>query len=292
MNLTANTSQKIYLGTHITDLETKPTNTVLNTGLLIESTERISAYYEYDNYNNPDIFALKGANALGTEFYIPLHNYEPYYNHTFGDTAYASFDIVATEDATLVRIYPSHDVNGHPGQQQFSILLDKGETYSCAWTGANYTLPSNHPYGSAVLSDKPIAISIKDDSNQGITGCYDLLGDQIVPVNIVGDEYIIVKGQLNAADNEGFFVLATQNNTEVYINGAATPVAVLLAGEMFRYDISGPGQEYTYVKTTLPAYLTHTTGFGCEIGLAILPPLNCAGSEEVSFVRSTTEAFF
>ena len=85
VNLTANTSQKVYLGANITDLETKPTNTILNTGLLIESNEKISVYYEYDNYNNPDIFALKGANALGNEFYIPLHNYNPYHNHTYTD---------------------------------------------------------------------------------------------------------------------------------------------------------------------------------------------------------------
>ncbi len=292
VNLTANTSQKVYLGANITDLETKPTNTILNTGLLIESNEKISVYYEYDNYNNPDIFALKGANALGNEFYIPLHNYNPYHNHTYTDKAYASFDIIATEDLTEVRIYPSNEVDGNPAQQQFTVMLNKGQTYSCGWTGANYETPSTHPSGSAVISNKPIAISIKDDSNHGITGCYDLLGDQIVPVDIIGDEYIIVRGQLNAADNEGFFVLATQNGTEVFINGSATPITTLFAGETFRYDISGVGQEYTYVQTSLPVYLTHTTGFGCEIGQAILPPLNCAGSEEVSFVRSTNEAFF
>ena len=291
ITLTANTTKKIYLGANITDLETKPTNTILNTGLLIESTERISAYYEYDNYNNPDIFALKGANALGTEFYIPLHNYI-YYNVTFTDTAYASFDIVATEDNTNVRIYPARDVNGHPGQQQFTITLNKGQTYSCAWTGNNYQQPSTHPFGSAVTSDKPIAISIKDDSDHGVSGCYDLLGDQIVPVNIVGDEYIVVRGQLNAAQDESFFILATQNGTDVYINGSSTPITTLFAGETYHYQIDTCASPATFIKTSSPVYLTHLTGFGCEIGQAILPPLNCAGSEEVAFVRSTDEGFF
>ena len=291
VNLSANTSQKIYLGTNIADLETKPTNTILNTGLLIESDQRISAYYEYDNSHNPDIYALKGANALGDEFYIPLHNYI-YYNVTFSDTAYASFDIVATEDNTNVRIYPAREVNGHVGQQQFTITLNRGQTYSCAWTGTNYTDPPTHPFGSAVTSDKPIAISTKDDSNHGVNGCYDLLGDQIVPVNIVGDEYIVVRGQLNDAQDESFFVLATQNGTDVYINGNTTPIASLFAGETYRYQIDTCVSPTTYIKTSLPVYLTHLTGFGCEIGQAILPPLNCAGSEEVAFVRSTDEPFF
>ncbi len=291
ITLTANTSQKVYLGANVADLETKPTNTVLNTGLLIESDQKISAYYEYDNYNNPDIFALKGANSLGTEFYIPLHNYL-YYNVTFGDTAYASFDIVATENNTNVRIYPARDVNGHPGQQQFTITLNKGQTYSCAWTGADYQQPSTHPYGSAVTSDKPIAISIKDDSDHGVNGCYDLLGDQIVPVNIVGNEYIVVRGQLNTDQAESFFVLATQNGTDVYINGSSTPITTLFAGETYHYQIDTCASPATYIKTSSPVYLTHLTGFGCEIGQAILPPLNCAGSKEVSFVRSSDEGFF
>ena len=50
------------------------------------------------NYNNPDIFALKGANALGTEFYIPMHNYSGFPNHDystsdFDDMAYSAFDL-------------------------------------------------------------------------------------------------------------------------------------------------------------------------------------------------------
>jgi hypothetical protein len=131
INLSANSSDKVYIGDHTADLETKPSNTVLNTGLLIESTTTISAYYEYDNYNNPDIFALKGANALGTEFYIPMHNYSGFPNHDystsdFDDMAYSAFDIVATEDNTTVRIYPSRDVDGHSGQQQFTVVLNKG----------------------------------------------------------------------------------------------------------------------------------------------------------------------
>ena len=140
VNIPANTYQRVSLVNYCYMLETKPTNTVLNTGLHIYSDHPISVYYEYDNYNNPDILALKGSNALGTEFYIPLQNYSAFYNHTFTDTAYASFDIVATEDNTTVRIYPTRDVNGHQGLQQFTITLNRGQTYSCAWTGTDLSL--------------------------------------------------------------------------------------------------------------------------------------------------------
>ncbi len=287
----ANSSHREYMGPYVHMMETKPTNTVLNTGLLIQASHKVSVYYEYDNHNNPDIFALKGKNSLGEEFYIPLQNYAPFHNHIFSDTAYASFDIVATKNNTEVRIYPPKDVNGHPGLQQFTVNLDRGQTYSCAWTGANYDQPSTHPSGAAVVSDKPIAISIKDDSDHNPSGgCYDLMGDQIVPTDIIGQEYIVVQGQLNGG--ESIFILATQNNTAVYINGNSTPEAILFAGETYRYDITGAGHERTYVYATDPVYVTHVTGFGCEEGIAVLPPLNCAGSKEVSFSRSTSEGFF
>ncbi len=291
VNISANTYQRVSLVNYVYMLETKPTNTILNTGLHIYSDHPISVYYEYDNYNNPDILALKGANALGTEFYIPLTNYSAFYNHTFTDTAYASFDIVATEDNTTVRIYPMRDVNGHPGLEQFTITLNRGQTYSCAWTGTDYQQPSTHPYGSVVLSDKPIAVSIKDDSDHNPSGgCYDLMADQIVPTNIVGQDYIVVQGQLDGG--ESIFVTAIENNTEVYTNDNTDPVAVLFAGEEYRIDIDGAGNERTYVHLSKPGYVTHVTGFGCEEGIAILPPLNCAGSQSVSFSRSTNEGFF
>src|SRR5690606_30498299 len=135
--------------------------------LYISSTANITCYYEASFTNNPDIIALKGANSLGTEFYIPLHKHVPFQNHDFGnsDKAYASFDIVATENNTEVLIYPPVPVDGHPALAPFTVMLNKGQTYSCGWTGSNYTNPTPRPSGSVVLSDKPIAISLKDDSN-------------------------------------------------------------------------------------------------------------------------------
>src|SRR5690606_36168281 len=83
LKLAANSAVRYDLTALKTQLETRPTNSVRNTGLLIQSTSSITAYYEVSNTNNPDIMALKGANGLGTEFYIPLHKHAPFYNHSF-----------------------------------------------------------------------------------------------------------------------------------------------------------------------------------------------------------------
>jgi gliding motility-associated-like protein len=294
----ASKSKRIDLSAFQTQLETTPTNTVLNTGLRIQATSPITANYEEDNVNNPEDFALKGANALGTDFYIPLTNFAGYPNNVFAspNQAIASFDIVAAQNGTVVTIYSPVPVDGHPALTQFSITLNAGQTYSCGWTGANYQLPSTHPAGAAVHSTKPVAITVKDDSDHNPSGgCYDLIGDQIIPITILGNEYVAVKGFLNNGGNESVFITATQNSTAIYLDGNPVPVITMFAGETFRIDMDSlptAADNSIYIKATNPVYATHVTGFGCEMGSAILPPLNCAGSRQVNFVRSTNEAFY
>ncbi|MEZ4757858.1 MAG: gliding motility-associated C-terminal domain-containing protein [Flavobacteriales bacterium] len=301
LNVPANGAARHNMTALKAQLETRPTNSVRNTGLRIRSTANITCYYESSNTNNPDIMALKGANGLGTEFYIPLHKHAPFYNHNFSpnnaDLAFASFDIVATENNTLVMIYSPVAVDGHPALIPFTITLQQGQTYSCGNTNpATHFDPLTHPSGAVVLSDKPVAVSIKDDSNHNPSGgCYDLMLDQIVPVDILGTDYIAVKGALNPTGDESLFLMAVENNTQVFVDGSATPVATLFAGQYYRHDmdyLSGGGNNSTYISASKPVYAIHVTGFGCEQGMAILPPLNCAGSTNLSFTRSTSEAFF
>jgi gliding motility-associated-like protein len=298
VTIPASKSKRIDLSAFQSSLETTPTNTVLNTGLRIQATTPVTANYEEDNTNNPEDFALKGANALGTEFYIPLTNYAGYPNNVFAspNQAIASFDIVASQNGTIVTIYSPLPVDGHPALTQFSVNLNAGQTYSCGWTGANYQLPSTHPAGAAVHSNLPVAITVKDDSDHNPSGgCYDLIGDQIIPTNILGTDYVAVKGFLNATGAESLFLTATQNNTNIYIDGNATPIRTMFAGETFQIimdSLPTATDNSLYVKASNPVYATHVTGFGCEMGSAILPPLNCAGSHQVNFVRSTNEAFY
>jgi len=303
VNVPANSNTKQDLSAYVSTLETSPTDNVLNTGLHIQSDNKISVFYEYNNTQNQEIFSLKEASSLGKEFYVPFQNNSNNSNLTFTDKAYASFDIVATEDATTVNVFPLRDIDGpvnggadniNNGGEQYSITLNQGQTYSGGWTGTNYTSTSTHPQGSVVTSNKPIAITTKDDavthSSDGANG--DLLGDQIIPVDNIGTEYIVVKGKLDAAVEESFYILATQNATKVYINGNATEVASLFRGETYQYDISGVGNNFTYIETSEPVYVTHVTGVGTEMAQAILPTINCTGSDEVSFVRSSSNNFY
>jgi hypothetical protein len=70
----ANSTVSIDASPWINDLENKPGGIELDKGIHITSTNLITVYYDEDEYWNQDIFALKGSNALGLEFYSPFNN--------------------------------------------------------------------------------------------------------------------------------------------------------------------------------------------------------------------------
>jgi gliding motility-associated-like protein len=281
-NIAANSSLTVDLTFAINNLENSVPNTVVNKGLYIKSSTEITAYYEvYGTTStfgpaNTDIFTLKGRNALGTEFYTPFQNF--WSNH-LGIGASSSFDIVATEDNTLVNITPSNDITGHAAGILFTVLLNKGQTYSAR---ASSELATLHLGGSHVTSNKPVAITTKDDSvEEG--SAYDLVGDQIVPLNIIGTEYIAIKSSSASINDDRIFICATQNNTDVFLNGNPTPATTLSAGQTFGtliFDTS------TYIQSSHPIYVFHISGMSGELGGALLPPLACTGSKRVAFTRN------
>lgn len=282
INLTviAGSTETIDLTAFQTLIENQPANQVLNKGLLLESSVPVTAYYEVNNFVNPEIFALKGKNALGQTFYTPFPS--DYNNGAYNPIAISGFEIVATEDNTTITITPTADLVTHPAGIPFTITLNRGQTYSCI---SNSTTATSRPIGTSITSNKPIAVTLKDDS-ASLGGCRDLMGDQLVPTGVIGSEYIVMKGSLNF--NEKAFILAVENNTQVFVDGNATPIATLNTGEQVAVDILNPT---VFITSTSPVYVLHASGFGCELGSAILPSIQCTGSSSVFFTRSTNEFF-
>jgi PKD repeat protein len=265
-------------------------NQVYNRGVRITSTNLITAYFEVGTINNPDIFSLKGRNSLGRDFFVPFQNV--HYNQPLATRPYSGIYIVAIEDNTRVTITPTRPVfPGRPAGVPFDVILNRGQSIGIAPDDYNNTGQSaaNHLGGTRVQSTKPIAVTTSDDSVRGLPGgCYDLIGDQLIPTTIIGTEYIAMKGRLQANLNEGFYVTGTQPNTQVYVDG--TLVAMIGPGQMYRHTFT---QQNHHIRTSEPTYVYHVGGFGCEQGGAVLPPVNvCTGSTEVAFTRSKGESFF
>jgi gliding motility-associated-like protein len=281
ISLSAYATSSVNLTPWIEFVENLPVNSVNNKGILVSSSAPISVYYDIASSFNGDMFSLKGRNALGQQFHVPFQNAWPNRNPSAsGKDLTSSIEIVATEDGTTVTIHPSQAMVGHPAGTPFTVTLNRGQAYSCE---AASPTGAAHLSGTLITSNKPIAVTTRDDSVFPNTGyCMDTAGDQLVPDRLAGVDFIVVKGYLDGPDN--FYVLATEDATTVSID--STEVAVLKEGESYRGTLSNPT---AYIQTGKPAHVFHLSGFGCEVGGAIIPTIRCTGSQDASITRASSQ---
>ncbi len=276
-------------------------------GILVQSTNVITAYYEVSNMRNADIWALKGRNALGTEFYTPFQTHGANGN-TYTPLPYSAIDIVATEDNTVITIVTRRPASyGLPltniaAFTPLTITLQRGQTFSIFPLNKSQAV-ADRLIGTRITSTKPIAVTLKDDSIAHTqAGCRDVIGDQLVPVGILGRQYAVVRTFLGSYTSpptpplhrDHVYVLAVQDGTTVSIGGLNFN---LNAGEQAyrRFPDGNPADPPAFwaVISNNPVYVMHVGGFGCEQGMAILPPIDiCTGSTQVAFTRSNDQQFF
>lgn len=286
-------------------------------GLKIESTGRMTCYYEMAGPYNMELMSLKGRNALGTDFYVPFQTrYDPpAYNATY-PMIYSAIDIVATENNTTVTIEPTDDImlnlaaqTQHSGN--YTIILNEGETF----TVVPYGIGNNTPWridrnkdlaGTRVTANKPIAVSTKDDLVADGTGAVDMVADQLVPVNLLGMKYVIMEGRVinnngvNSFDN--IYVIPIHDNTDIDVDDNGTvDYTIPTAGTQLRIPINNAN---TIIAASDTILVYHVTGINPslipggsasnynQLGGAIIPTIDvCTGSYSVSFVRSYTSDF-
>jgi len=289
-------------------LETRPANTVVPYGLYISASSNITVVYAVITrpsfFLNPETFSLKGQNGLGKEFLCPFQT--QWNNRTFtGNSCGANaqdlncdnqvtqpkqqINIVATKPNTVVWITPRCNVIGHLAGVTYSVLLPApGSAYTIENATQLTSVTGNNLSGTVIVADKEIAVTVADDSVAGVTGCFDLMGDQIVPVDIIGKEYILVKGAMNAPEHEGAYIVGTENFTQITINDGVVTNTLINKGDTYHYKTSN---SLTSVMANKDVYVLHATGYGCELGEALLPPLTCAGSSLVAFSRNNKQSF-
>lgn len=325
VNIAANSSYSINLTDYATNAQIENmynTNGFNNKGIHITSTELITCYYEVAIPNNTDLFALKGKNALGKEFFTPFQTMSD--NNTawtlkaqaialgekYPVPAYSAIHIVATKDATKVEITPSKlTFDGKTPAVPYIITLNKGETYSLGpksyipgWYGGQKTFSyaaADRLAGTYIRASADIAVTISDDSMKfPSNGCYDLSGDQLIPTSIIGYEYIAMRGQISmngravGKTGEQLYILATKDNTEIKVNGVV--LGTINKGKQLMYEFDVADYAVHIASDDLhPFYVLHISGFGCEQGAAILPPTSaCTGSTQIGFTRTTSDGFF
>jgi PKD repeat protein len=287
-------------------------NTKSNSALLIHSDREITAYYETHRAdNNPAIFTLKGKNSLGYNFWTPFQT--QWDNNDWdapNDPAFSQIVIVATDSNTVVTFNFKKPAFGYPlTNTDYSITLQKGQTYmlvpkaNAADNNDPSILASDRLVGTHITSNKPISVTIGDDSVVKSTA-YDYCGDQLIPTinaqnkTVIGYEYVVMRGQVSdASGGERVYVLSTQPGTNLTIthkNGTITNTTITNAGEQYAFTMPSASNDFwAYIKSDKPIYVLHMAGFGHELGEAILPTIDgCTGSLSVSFTRSKSQDFY
>lgn len=282
-NVPANQTYSLPFTQYKEIVENKPGNTELNYGIRIIATASISAYYELASANNPEIFPLKGNVSKGLDFIIPAQTRFNNQNYAVFP-AHNGFAIVATEDNTTINIDLTRP--DEKGNSKITVRLNKGQTYA---VNAASSMVTSHIGGSRVTSDKPICVTVYDDSI--VIGGWDLIGDQIVPSNNTGKKFIAVKGELSAPGffaSDFLYIWPTEDNTEIIING--NPLTRKYnRGESFEFQLS----DYSaYITTDKNVYVFQLTGTGTEAAATSLPSVECTGSQSVSFVRPSAGALY
>jgi hypothetical protein len=268
-NISAQSFTTVELGNLLNYVETKA-GAVRNTGILIQSTGNISVYYA-NTCDNSEIYALKGRNALGTNFLIPTQ-YD--YSNSSLYRGGSSVEIVAVQDSTDVTIIPTKACEGHAANVPFTIRLNRGQSFALR---ASSSAAADHLFNTTVTSNKPIAVNYTDDSVAGPGA--DLIGDQLVPVDLLGTKYIAVSNNAGTTDlKDKVYVFPVEDNTQVFFNGTLN--ATLNKGGKTSFTITDNAVLITADK---PVSVLHYTYNSAEPGASILPALDCTGSREISY---------
>lgn len=244
----------------------------------------------------------KGKQALGKKFKwggVPL------FGSYLTDQA-SSVGIMATENNTVVDIY-GYDSNckfrlgnarGGITSNTIQVVLNAGESYVLEANREETAANIDGWLGATIEADKDIVISNGGLNVGAVTnyGGRDAGMDQPVGETKLGKEYILIRGG-GVNSTEFGLVIATQNNTAVYVNGATTATTTLNTGEYFivpgsNYSSGNPGANM-YIRTSKDAYMYQSmagsTGQQTN-GINFVAPTNCLLPDHVDNIPNIRDA--
>ena len=278
---------------NITLVDNNNTGIVLtNSGLRFEAPGGEKFYVNYRGKSAAQAASLtaKGRQAMGTNFKwggVPNKGSQVSKSNTLG--------IMATEDNTTVTL-SGYD----PGCEfrvganragitanSYTVTLDKNESFvfetyigtaptqahEDGWIGASIVATND-----IVISNGSINFGSQDGASHRDAGI-----DQPVPINKLGKDYVFIRGNGNVNGLTEFpLVIATADNTQVFVNGGTTPIATINNGEYFKvpssYYSSNTVGANMFVQTSKDVYAYQSMAGSSALytqGLNFVAPVNC-----------------
>lgn len=204
---------------------------VENKGFEITSDNPVAVYGMNFQYATSDMFLGLPDTMLGTDYF--LLSYEGGNPAGFGTEA----GVVATQNSTTLTVTLPVAFNGHAANTPYTVNLSQGQTYFI-WSGLNSALDFS---GGQVQSNLPVGVYAGNECGNipvADTAC-DLLIEELFPVNLWGNNYLS-EPLATRSGGDTFRVLASQNNTNVSVNG--TNVATLGQGSFVELTLSAASQ--------------------------------------------------
>lgn len=276
-------------------------------GLYVKAERPCFANLRFGVINHAEIITSKGTAGIGTKFYTVVAP-SSLYNDILGFAA----SFIATEDNTNVTVNNFKKnlyFTGSGNLSDITFKLNKGESYIIDGRAINSENVDGF-IGATVTSDKPVSMT-----NGNFNGQYastdtgsgsDILMDQSVPVDKLGDEFVIVKGYGALGNNmEGAIIVATEKNTAIYLNDSTVPFATLAnEGDFYfinetNYVDRTNGHYNLHIVTDKNVYVYQLLG-GVEAGssplatggMNYIPPLNCylpQKIDEISYINKIAQ---
>lgn len=264
--------------------------TPITKGLHVKAEFPFYANLRFSVFNHAEIVTSKGLPSIGTTFYTamaPITVTNPILNFMTS--------ILATEDNTVVTVsgYKPTVVfsNGTTGTTNptMTFTLNKGQSYIIDGSG-DIANNSDTFIGAKIVATKPVNVTNGNFNGQyagNLPNGSDILMDQSVPTDRLGNEFALVKGNGAIGINmEGAMIIAIANNTQVFLNNEVTPAATLNEGEYYRvpdtkYQLQGTSHYNLLIRTSKNAYVYQLlSGIDNANSIAtggfnFIPSLNC-----------------
>lgn len=214
------------------------------------------------------------------------------YGYTPGTELPSEFAIVSKEDNTVVAIRPSTGLRegsntaiAYPAHQEFTVVLNKGQSVQYQASAANGELTGHDVTGTIINATKPVGVvaGVQCANIPASAPYCDHICDMLLPIDRWGETYYTVPF-INRKGGDCFLVVAAEDNTIITRtskSGVRTHATLNKYQPYFQYDIdeaskwesSKPFMLVQYINSTDYPDAGANNGIG-DPAMVVIPPVS------------------